>query len=154
MKFGIIDTEARSMTRWECADLEEAKMLARMNKNVDFGTILPVPSPDGVGISIVVYEFGLYAPVDQIKYFSINKRLFAGNAVLYGYDYEGCTVDLPQTPLEIEYYENFEAVTRGVSRGVVVQPSISVNGVVKWRWPQPGPESTMKLVRERDGYKL
>ena len=51
---------------------------------VDFGTIYLDPS--GAGISIIVYEYGLFLPVAEARYFAIGRNLHAGGAVLFAFN--------------------------------------------------------------------
>ena len=128
MQFAVINVDQKIVGVIECDDLLEAQQLAGLGK-VDHGVVAP-------GIGIVVDEFGLFTPPDKQSYFAINGRLYAGNAVLYGFDKKGESVDLSQVPAVL-FMPSARAVERNIELGTVLRPEISVNGVVTWRWPDP-----------------
>ena len=59
------------------------------------------PAEGKIGIAIVVDQFSLFVPPEDQRYFLIGRQLYAGNAILYGYNEEGETVDLPLMPVVI-----------------------------------------------------
>jgi hypothetical protein len=140
MKFATIEP---AYTRWEIVDAKEPsdlyERLGLSGLKVEHGVVAP---PDhrhhrSRGIAIVVDEFSLFRLPTKQHYFAIGSRLYAGNAVLYGYDIEGETRDLPHmavpvfmTPLGIE---------GAIASGQIERPSMSVNGVQIWQWPDPAP---------------
>src|SRR5262245_52813754 len=129
MKFGLVDTKARTITTGEFADLDDAKKAVGLKPmETDHGTL----SPD---LAYVVYEYGLFVPKEEQTYASIGKALIAGNAVLYAYDERGETVPVERLP-PIVFYKDAAEVERAISYGVVDRPKIAVNGVVFWQWPE------------------
>ena len=130
MKFGIVCPSIRSVSIANCQDVKSAQRVAGLHRGVDHGVIMREP----FGIGIVVYEFGLFE--QEQAYFAINGLLYAGNAVLYGFDDSGETVDLPALP-QVFFMPNAKAVERSIDLGLVRRPIISVNDVVTWRWPEP-----------------
>ena len=132
MKFGIVNAFTRSITIDDHKDIETAMTVAGLDK-VDHAVLAPAAP---LGLAIMVHEFGLFTPVDEQAYFSIGGRLFAGNAVLYGFDKMGETVNIPGTP-RVVFLPNIKAVERNIDLGLVQRPKISINGVVMWRWPDP-----------------
>jgi len=104
---------------------------------IDFGTL--ARRVDGSGTSIVVYQFGLFAPPEEGRYFSIGKQLFEGNAVLFAFNGEGETVDLDQPP-PVMFYPSAKEVEHAIKRKKIARPETRVNDTVTWRWPdKPAP---------------
>jgi hypothetical protein len=138
MKFAIITPSKQNIFVAEFADLDIALRTAGLDgRGVDHGLI----SYGFHRIGIIVYEFGLFLPPSEQSYFSINAQLYAGNAVLYGTDDSGATVDLRAMP-DVFFMPNQGAVERSIELGLVHRPYMAVNDHVTWQWPQP-----MKLPR-------
>jgi hypothetical protein len=131
MKYVLIDA-AEAVTRLvKCQGLDEAKILADLDPDhVDHGVILQ-------GVGIVVAEFGLFEPKEEQSYFALEGRLYAGNAVLYGYDVStGVDKDMTHMPPAI-FFKDYEAVETAIDAGLVQRPEMAINGEVIWRWPEP-----------------
>jgi len=103
--------------------------------NVDHGVVAPITPDHPVGLAIIVYEFGLFAPPESQSYFVIAGHLYAGNAVIYGFNKQGDTVDIPGMP-RVVFMPSARAVERNIELGLVQRPYIAANGVVTWRWPE------------------
>jgi hypothetical protein len=154
MKFVILNPDAKSMRVIDVADMQAAKRQAHLDK-VDFGSISHDP-----GIGIVVYEFGLCEP-GKHKYFALNKQLYAGAAVLFGFDAAGDTIDVPLQPelrevpinehgrciqtsvlwrpdghgYGINWLADEAAVEMAITAKVVARPTVSINGRLIAEWP-------------------
>jgi hypothetical protein len=129
MQFQIIDSDKASVRSFKCATLNEAMIAAGLEPgHVDFGSV-------GENISIVVFEFGLFLPREKARFFSIQRALFVGNAVLFGHDQRGETVDLPSPP-PVMFYRDHLAVEQAINWNQIDRPQIAVNGTVLWRWPE------------------
>jgi hypothetical protein len=142
MRFGIIEAAIGKLYTIEVDDERGQGMTALKAKlglgNVDHAVVTK-------GISIAIAEFGLFEPSDKQHYFRIGNRLYAGNAVLYGYAESGDTIDLDARSYELvksnfEILSGAQAVEEAIARGKVCRPEIKVNGEVYWRWPEPQPE--------------
>jgi hypothetical protein len=145
MKFGRIDVENCSTTTVDHENLDAAKRACGL-RNVDFVTLTHTRGVGGV--QIVVDEFGLYAPVNQQRYFSIGRRLFAGNALLFAYEALGNTIDFEQIDnIGVTFFGGAAAVERAIAAGIIDRPTFSVNGETVWQWPQPRPD--LNAVAER-----
>jgi hypothetical protein len=128
MQFATIDVDHTQVTVVDGPNLEAVQIVMGLDK-VDHGVVAP-------GIGIVVDEFGLYTPTDKQSYFAIFGRLYAGNAVLYGFNRQGESVDLLTLP-PVLFMPSAAAVERNIELGIVHRPQITVNGVVTWQWPDP-----------------
>jgi len=132
MKFGIVKPRTREGYTVECETLRDAELVAELDPGaVDHGVVA-----DGIGI--VVYEFGLFVPPVDQSYFAIGGRLYAGNAVLYGFHEDGETADLVRLP-QISMLSDYRAVERAIAERRIVRPEMSVNGKVMWQWPSAAP---------------
>jgi hypothetical protein len=131
MKYVLIDAKAGTVQLVKCQGLDEAKILADLEPNqVDHGVIFP-------GVGIVVAEFGLFEPKEKQVYFALEGRLYAGNAVLYGYETgSGVDKDMTHMPPAL-FFKDYEAVETAIKEGFVSRPEIAINGEVIWRWPEP-----------------
>lgn len=103
--------------------------------------VYPWPSTLGVdhgvvqrGVGIVVYEYGLLQ--GDGPYFSISGQLFSGDAILYGYDKRGDSVDMPNgwLPPLLAFYARKEEVEAAISWGLVHRPRATINGKTTWEW--------------------
>ena len=132
MKFVIIKAKEKEVCVVDCKTLHDAETLAGLNRNeVDHGTVKR-------GVGYVVYEFGHFMPVSEQHYFAMAGRLIAGNAVLYGYDELGKTIDLDQAPI-VFFFEDLGEIERAFGGGICQRPQLTVNGEVLWQWPDPPP---------------
>ena len=132
MLFVVIKARDQVVAPVDCPDLRDAQSIAGIS-NVDHGRVQP-------GVCIVVYEFGMFMPPRQQSYFAIRDRLYAGNAVLYGVNDGGETIDLPieKIPM-IAFFPGADSVERNIQLGFVERPNLTANGVVVWQWPDPRP---------------
>jgi hypothetical protein len=132
----------------EAANLDEAKRAVGLDpRQVDHGVVWRDLRSGGV--SIVVYEFGLFVNQDRQRYFAINNQLFAGTAVLYGFDAAGETVDLRELP-PVYFFGNAGEVERAIARRQINRPVLAVNDEVLWRWPEPPPADIAARMEEHD----
>ena len=137
-KFGIVKAASRSYATIEAASFADALRAAQLTPGaIDFGTVTK-PSAERAGLAIVVPELGLFVPPSAQSYFSINRRLYGGNAVLYGFDLTGATVDLPALTLAVQWLDA-EGAERAIRAGSVIRPVIGSGDDIIWRWPEPRP---------------
>ena len=102
---------------------------------VDHGTVIP-------GLGIVVYEYSLFD--EQAAWFGAGGQLFAGKAVVYGYDGQGEGVDVKQSPaqfthnkeIHLRFYHSAAEVEAAIMLAEIQRPQMRVNGAVLWQWPQ------------------
>ena len=135
MHFAIINAHTRNVLFEECADLRDAQKIAGIDK-VDHGVVAHHSQAPGMcGIGITVYEYGLFVPPEMQVYFTIARRLYAGNAVLYGFDKHGESIDLDWMPAVL-FLPNASAVMRNIQLGLIQRPTMSANGVKVWEWPE------------------
>ena len=135
MNFFMVDAERGGFVDQECEDLRSAMIVMGL-KDVDHGIVEK-------GIAIVVYEHGLFES-ENCSWFSLNGRLYAGNAVFYGFDEMGETVELETSQRvriasNIRFLFHFTDVERAIEAGYVKRPEIKINGAVIWRWPDKAP---------------
>jgi hypothetical protein len=108
----------------------------------------------GIGVGIIVYEFGLFEPADETHYFILpvretGNRLYAEKAVIYAFDIAGDSIDIPvDTTPPVTFYHSRAVVEEAIKVGIVARPEASVNGEVTWRWPDPPPAKFHKKMRE------
>lgn len=140
MLFGIIDPVAKSAKVKKFASFDDALDAAGLKPGeIDFGQL-------GPGLSIVVYEYGLFVPMAQTAYFAISGRLFAGTALIHAINEMGETVSLSSKtfPVDITYFEDGAAALRAIEADEIAQPSIAIGKETIWVWPQPAPEGMLK----------
>jgi hypothetical protein len=133
MKFAVITPSRQETIITDFSDLNTALRAADLHfRGVDHGML-------AIGVhrvGIIVYEFSLFVPAAEQSYFAIHGHLYAGNAVLYGVDDNGSTVDLRVMP-EVFFMPNQHAVERSISLGLITRPYMAVNKQITWQWPQP-----------------
>lgn len=135
MQFAIVYAHTQKVSIEDCPTIEAAMARAGL-VNVDHGVVAPVTPYRSVGMGIIVYEYGLFEPIEKQAYFAIGGRLYAGNAVIYAFDQRGETVNLPGTPV-VQFMPSARAVERNIALGLVERPIMSINDEVIWRWPEP-----------------
>ena len=129
MKFVTIDAYKAKVETVEAASPQEAYAHVGLNPgSVDHGVVHP-------GVAIVVYEYFLFVPVDEQRWFAVGRQLFGGTAVLYGFDESGETVDLKEPP-PVLFFRDYVEVERAIQNGVIDRPRMAVNNQVLWQWPQ------------------
>jgi hypothetical protein len=142
MKYAIVNPTSRTVEIIEAKDALEAERRAGLTPGrVDHGTALR-------NLGIVVGENSLFQPPDQIRYFSIARWLYAGNAVLYAFDQTGETIDYNNEP-GICWYGNHEDVQKAIQLGLVEQPQVEFNGEIFWQWPGPKPMEALERLAQR-----
>lgn len=140
MKFVIIEP---AESRWTYVESKEPWELYAMlglpcDGGVDHGVVIPAHAvPGRLGVAIVVDQFSLYVPPEHQRYFVIGRHLYAGNAVLYGFNEEGMTVDLPMMPVVV--FITRSGIEEAIQAGQIDRPMMAINDVKLWEWPNPSP---------------
>jgi len=137
MRFAIVEP---GETRWEVIEATSLFTLeARLRLDTpDHNVLVPAGHlPSGVGIGIVVDDFSMFVPPAEQRYFIIGRTLFAGNAVMYGFDKAGETVDLQEVPQVI--FISLAGIEDAIANGQIERPRTTINGEEVWRWPGPSP---------------
>ena len=130
MRYIIINPKAETVKIVDCESLDKATHEAGLEPlRVDHGTIAQ-------GLSAVVYEYSLF---ESEHYFAIGGQLFGGNAVLYGYNQEGKTIDITFSQLNkverwILFYHGPEQIEAAIADNTVVRPKVKVNDELIWQW--------------------
>jgi hypothetical protein len=131
MRFLHVDPKARTVKPVD-ADSPSSAVPSLTSLNTDHGVVSK--DPDGGGISIIVYEYGLLE--GEGPYFSLGTQLYSGDAVLYAFDYAGETIDMPKhldAIIPIWLADKSEAEL-AIAAGVVRRPQAAINGLVTWEW--------------------
>ena len=141
----IVEPAKRETRAFECDSVNDAITEAGLERgHIDFGMISR-DADSGDGIEMVVYEFGLFDPPKRQHYFTIDQRLVAGNAVLFGFDMMGESRSISRHELPDISYLNGEAeIEAAIRAGHVRRPAMRLNGQLLWQWPQPSPLHTYK----------
>ena len=147
MKFGIVDPTRQRYYGID-GDWNAALAAARLTPGaIDHGTVCKPLDERHPGIAIAVSELGLFVPPGAQSYFSINRGLYGGAAVLYGFAPDGATVDVPPImTLPFLWLRDQAAVETAIMIGTVKRPTIGVPGDTLWRWPGPRPSDTERLA--------
>lgn len=135
MKFAVVLPAEKRITVVDVPDLRDAIRRAGLEPGaVDHGHVFR-------GLGVVVGEHGLYVPPAEQSYFSISRRLYAGNAVLYATNDAGDTVDYDHGGRWFgEWFDDAAGVEVAVAAGRVERPTLAVGADVVWRWPEPRPD--------------
>jgi len=127
MHYVVIEPARQSVEVIDTDDYTSAVQKAGLNVGeVDHGTV-------GPGVAIVVYEYSLFVPAAEQRWFSVGGQLFGGKALLYGFDEHGETVDLPIPP-PVLFFANVRAAEMAIEAGAVLRPR-----TLGWEWPEPDP---------------
>jgi hypothetical protein len=144
MKYAIVRPAVRDVLAINVKDMESAKRCAGLDTaGVDFGIVY---QSQGIGLGIVVYEFGLlrHDPrtgkrTRSLPMFGLSGQLYAGNAVLYSFDGAGKTIDLHIPIGGIEraciWLANPNEVEQAIQSGLVRRPIRAINDEVLGAWP-------------------
>jgi hypothetical protein len=133
MRYLTINPYQRSCAEIDCKSFDEAMRSAGLvPQMVDHSRLSPE-------MAIVVYEYGLdenHQP--HMMFFALSGLMYAGNALLYGVDRSGATVDVyaPREWInnELQWLGDAAAAEQAIAAGRVERPSIAVNGVIAWEW--------------------
>jgi hypothetical protein len=135
MRFVAIEAEARKLATVYAEVPQDVYELVGLDPlHVDHGVVYR-SDLTGIGVAIVVFEHGLFAPPEKTFYFSIGRQMFAGNAILYAFDGAGETIDMPERLPPVMFYKSFREVERAIERGDIDRPATFVNGAPMWSWP-------------------
>jgi hypothetical protein len=128
----IVNPKDRTIKPVLAETLDEAKLVAGLAiDSTDHGSLVR-------GLGYVVYEYGLFVPPAQQSYFGVAGKLIAGTAVFYRYDDMGETQDLRLSEFpDVRWYLGVNDVEASIDRGEIVRPTMSMNNVVFWQWPDP-----------------
>ena len=141
VKYVIVDPRHRSASIVDASDGTIAMRRAGLSPAaVDHGTVVEAAGRQP-GVGIIVAEGGMFEPPAAQSYFAIDRRLYAGAAVLYGFDTEGRTVDLNYFPAPT-WLRNQTQVEIAIAIGTVERPEMAFKGNVYWHWPQPRPSGS------------
>ena len=138
MKFGWVNPEAKDIKIIDAKTIQDALRIAGLDPfAVDHGTI----HNSNYRVGIVVYEHGLDSDLED-GYWTTSFQLYNGNAILYGYDAQGETVDIIRESLpEIRHLGSPENVEKAIREGIVIRPisAMIVDGKkeVFWEWRAP-----------------
>jgi hypothetical protein len=133
MKFVLIDVAKVAVTMVDCTFEEAQARLGLKPGEVDFGTIAMPDEAGNPGLTIVVYQFGLFDHPSTQRYFQLGNSLYAGNGLLYAFDKEGETVDMPCV-IPVSFFANAKAVERAIQDGRIARPRTMVNDKLIWEW--------------------
>ena len=136
--FLIVLPSHRTAELYHCGDMDDALIAAGLSpRHVDHGAVWR-------NLGIVVSEYGLFEPPAKQDYFSIDRRLYAGPAVLYAHDDHGRTVDYEYAGRWFgRWYANGLEIEAAIMRGEIDRPTIALDGKVTWRWPAPRPKTNL-----------
>jgi hypothetical protein len=130
MRFVTIDATKRRV------DVVAANRIDQVLKLVglDPGHVDLTRACDGIGI--MVWEFGLRADPETVKFFSLGDQVYAGNAVLFAYGEGGESIDLADKP-PVMFYRSAREVEMAIQRDEIARPTVVINGNLVWAWPHP-----------------
>lgn len=136
MNFTIIEP---AETRIRMADVREPWELypqLGLNSGVDHGVVVH-------GIGIIVGEFSMFVPPEDQRYFVIGRHLYGGNAILYGFDEHGETIDildaLSRVVMPAVVFISLAGIREAIAAGQIDRPIMAVNDVKMWEWPNASP---------------
>jgi hypothetical protein len=132
-----IEPAATRITEVEADDPNQLR--ARLGLEAIDHAVVMNPVTTGIGIGIMVIQFGLFVPPDQQRYFAINRSLYGGNAILYGFNEAGVTIDLQMIPPIV--FMSLKGVEEAIASGALNRPFMAVNDLKIWEWPGPAPFS-------------
>jgi hypothetical protein len=131
MRFGVIRPSRQELRYFEAKDMDQALVHVGLKRlEIDHGTVMP-------GIAIVVHELSLFKRPQS--YFAIRHRLYGGNALLYGFEPKGATIDLAPLTETVGWLPDQETAEIAISLGQVERPQMAVGNDVLWSWPKPRP---------------
>lgn len=133
MGFTVIFPDRKALEVVSSDDIDVAYEAAGLQRgHVDFGTVRQLSN--GYTLNIIVYEYGLMKPPEQGRYFSIDRYLYEGSAVLFLADETGETVPC-KVKVPVMFYRSHVEVEAAIQRGEINRPECLINGELIWRWP-------------------
>lgn len=143
MKFLIIRPKEKTSSIEELPSIKAAWDSAGLQAGcLDFGQI-------DKHTAFCVYEFGLFVDPSEQHYFALGRSLIAGNAVCFGVNEFGDTVDFESfDDLDIRFFDDSEHVKAALASGLIDRPQCAVNSIIIWQWPDsPPPEFIRHAMR-------
>ena len=134
MRFVVIDARLRIVVPIAANSGEIYELAGLDTFHVDHAVVARSPET-GIGIAIAVHEHGLFQPPADCFYFSVGRKMYAGNAVLYAFDGAGRTIDMPAQPPPVMFYRSHRELEAAIERGEIDRPQTLINNIVVWRWP-------------------
>jgi hypothetical protein len=139
MKYAIIKCPS-TYEMVEAETFDAAKALAGLKPlQTDIGAII-------MGVSIVVYEFGLYLPAKDQSYFTIGRELYVNSGLLYHWDAEGETRPFTDRLFRIctPTFMTYDEVEEAIKKGTMNRPTMKLNNEIIWQWPNPKPKGMFR----------
>src|SRR5215831_669833 len=131
----IIRAAERKIEPFVVDEVHEAYATAGLPTGKLEHSIVRRPNGDAPGIGIFVDKSALTVHQEKQSYFVLADKLYGGNAVLYGFDETGQTVDAPS--MVVRWYSDQYEVEQALRRGEVQRPVIkNESNDVVWRWPE------------------
>ena len=137
--FLLIDPTNHTLHRLETEDYKSAVLAVGLDpKELDHG-IIARSKVTGNGLGIWVYEWGLMEPKTD-HYFSFERQLYNGPAVVYSFDAEGNTTNISQGLLDhikdyhLTWLDSAQEAEALIQAGKVNRPQTAINGEVVWEW--------------------
>lgn len=132
-RYVLIEPAKCEVRMVETVTMQEAyRLIGLISTQVDHGTL--VMTPEHSGFAIVVDEFSLMQqPPDSMRYFQIGDQLYAGNAVVYAFDSQGETINMPELPAVL-FFKDVAAVEYAIKQKQIRRPSTWANDICLWEW--------------------
>src|SRR5262245_23390590 len=144
MRFVLVDPRLRGARFIQAKDIGAAITRAGLDRNETGHGIIAREQTRGIGI--FVHEFSLFVPVQRQVYFAIGRHLYAGNAVLYAFDYVGKTIDFALPIPMLTFFGSALEVEEAIHRDLIDRPQLVLNGEVLWSWPAEAPPQFCEAV--------
>jgi hypothetical protein len=139
MKFVIVRPKDRAIEEVEAKEPNEVYQRAGLEHlKVDHGVIGRATDKHS-GLAIIVHEHSLFVDPAEQHYFAFGSKLYGGNAILYGFNEAGDTIDvLPAANLRgiITWFRDCHAVETAIRAGHITRPRVTADGMTLWQWPE------------------
>jgi hypothetical protein len=132
MNFVTIIPERQAIEEIACGDIIDAYEVVGLEPSqIDIGIVRRLG--DGFAVNIVVAGQGLLKPPEEGRYFSIDRQLYEGRAVIFLSDIEGETVSCRIKP-PVTFYRSHVEVEAAIQRKEIDRPYLAVGKEVCWQW--------------------
>jgi hypothetical protein len=142
--FALVQPETRSIAYQPANDIYAALSQLGVNDHlkIDHGIVIPAHNEGELGFSVAVDRRAILTNEGNvIQLWAVDKRLFAGNGIVYAHTLTQKSIDCPPAP--IRFFDTMAAVQQEFAAKTLDVPKAWDGANVAWTWPAKAPEVIM-----------
>ena len=147
--FAFIRPETRSITFQTSHDLYAALSQLGIvdHLKLDHGIVIRADNEGDIGYSVAVDRRAILTNEgNPLELWAVDKRLFAGNGIVFAHTLTQKSIDCPQ-PAPVRFFDSIAAVEAEFAAKTLDAPKAWDGPVLAWQWPAKAPEVIMARAR-------